>query len=237
MVIWHKTRNVARQSPKTARNIWPEELVACGFTLIEMIVVIAIVGVLMVLIVPVTWQVFSATRLNKSGNTVWDILTDAQTLAVTRGIDVEVRFYESIDKSNGDTDPLLRGIQLYAPQSPDALADVDDTIAAQAGTAGSIYVPAGAMQWLESSICVSEETTLSSIVSLKNQTDNSQPTGPANYWSFHFLSDGSTDLLVGSPWFLTVLEKRYLNTGVPPNFFTIQIDPATGRLRQFRPGT
>jgi len=208
-----------------------------GFTLIEMIVVIAIIGVLMVIIIPVTWQLFSSTRLNKSANVVWDTLTEAQTLAVTRGMDVEVRFYESVDQANGDTTALLRGIQLYAPQSPDALADVDDTTAVQNGTTASIYVPAGPMQSLESSICISENQSLSSILGLTSHTSSSATGGTANYWAFHFLSDGSTDLLVGSPWFLTVLEKRYLNVGVPPNFYTIQIDPVTGRLRQFRPGT
>ena len=205
--------------------------------MIEMIVVIAIIGLLMIVIVPVTWQVFSSTRLNKSANTVWDALTEAQTLAIIRGMDVEVRLYETVDKSNGDTTPLLRGIQLYAPQSPDALADVDDTNAALNGTSTSIAVPAGPMQWLESSICISESSSLSSILALPQRTDNNAVDGAANYWSFHFLSDGSTDLMVGSPWFLTVLEKRYLSLGVPPNFYTIQIDPTTGRLRQFRPGS
>jgi len=61
---------------------------------------------------------------------------------------------------------------------------------------------------------------------------------------FRFMPDGSTNLPPKSTsdpnqtWCITLLNMNDPTTGnkPPPNFFTIQIDPVSGAMKQFRPG-
>src|SRR5262249_49917722 len=59
---------------------------------------------------------------------------------------------------------------------------------------------------------------------------------------FRYLPDGSTNLpatlAAGQAWYVTVhnINDIIKGTTAPPNFYTIQIDPVSGAMKQYRPG-
>jgi hypothetical protein len=57
-----------------------------------------------------------------------------------------------------------------------------------------------------------------------------------NYRAFLCLPE-STDLNAGSNWFVTLLQENdaQLSPNEVKNFYTIQIEPVTGRLMSYRP--
>jgi uncharacterized protein (TIGR02596 family) len=65
-----------------------------------------------------------------------------------------------------------------------------------------------------------------------------------SYVAFRFMPDGSTNLPPKSVsdanggWFVTLhnLNDPMGASSPPPNFFTLQVDPVSGTLKQFRPG-
>jgi hypothetical protein len=65
--------------------------------------------------------------------------------------------------------------------------------------------------------------------------NNSDPS-LTGHVAFHFHSDGSTDLTPGRLWFLTLVGQDPGPQASPPaNYFAIQVDSATGRVRSYRP--
>jgi hypothetical protein len=76
-----------------------------------------------------------------------------------------------------------------------------------------------------------------------DQNDPELPRGVKRnyeYVFFRFLPDGSTNLSIGSKWFITVHALNDLPKATggqpPPNFFTWMIDPVSGNTKIYRPG-
>ena len=65
-----------------------------------------------------------------------------------------------------------------------------------------------------------------------------------DYVAFRFLPDGSTNLPgksatdANGAWFVTLqnINDKPVGTTPPNNFYTLQVDPVSGTLKQFRPG-
>ena len=60
------------------------------------------------------------------------------------------------------------------------------------------------------------------------------------YVSFRFRPDGSTDLPGGKPgkreiWYLTLVKEDVEEDSTPDNYFTIQVQPFSGKISVFRP--
>jgi uncharacterized protein (TIGR02596 family) len=211
----------------------PEYTYRSGFTLIEMLCVLAVISILMTLAAPATSEMFTASRLTKSGDTVFNALSEAQFAATTRGIDVEVRFYEETNPSGGTPTTTIQRVQLFTPQSPDSLTAQDTTTES---SEAQPWVSLSGIYLLDQGMVISEQAPLTSLITLATQNDNESP-DKLKYWSFLIRSDGTTNLSPAQKWFLTVLDARNSTSNrLPKNFITIQIDPVTARLRTFRPG-
>ena len=193
-----------------------------GFTLIEMLVVIVIIGILIAISVPGIDGILRSSRLTSTADNVRNYLSGAQQLAVAQNLEVEVRLCESISATAGDGVPRVRTLRTYALRSTN-------------GNAAGDYLPEGASLKLDDALAISSEPSLSSLLSRPFKTDTDEP-GGGRYVSFHFFPDGSTDLPSGQPWFLTLLEQKYASDNTAPaNFATIQIHATSGKLRTFRP--
>ncbi|HSI65582.1 MAG TPA: Verru_Chthon cassette protein D [Candidatus Saccharimonadia bacterium] len=194
---------------------------ARGFTLIEMLVVIVIVGILIAVSAPALDGILRASRLTSAADNVRNYLSEAQQLAVAQNVEVEVRFCESVSGTSGDDTPRVRTLRTFALRSND-------------GGAGD-YLPEGSPLRLDDALVMSSVPKFSSLLSrpFKTVTDGTEE----RYASFHFFPDGSTDLPPGQLWFLTLFEERHAaaDGSAPANFVTIQIHPTSGKLRTFRP--
>ena len=64
------------------------------------------------------------------------------------------------------------------------------------------------------------------------------PSNQYRFVAFRFLANGSTNLSPSVQWYMTlrVLKDPIVNGGqMPANFFTLQIDPVSGSMKNFRP--
>jgi uncharacterized protein (TIGR02596 family) len=155
-----------------------------------------------------------------------DTLNLARQAAMTNNEPVEVRIY----KTGGQGSPAdlqYRAFRLFT---------VDANNGKQAlGTLKRLPEPLIISGSLQYSTLLSNHGASSTL-----PEDYPAPNQTAYIW-FRFRPNGGTDLTpvegAGSNWFLTLIMENAPVTanGLPANFFTIQIDPVTGRARSFRP--
>jgi uncharacterized protein (TIGR02596 family) len=209
-----------------------------GFSLIEMLVVISIIAIITSFAVPAFSKLVKGPTLNQASQMLTNQLSLARQYATTKNRSVEVRFLRYADPEvpgegpNSGSQGHFRAIQLME--------------VLEAGTG----VPLGKTEYFPQSIVMSPDSRSSLFDSAANPTqepktpnsttDPMMPRGinqKYKYVSFRFLPNGSTTLSPTANWFITVLalQDQTANTALPPNFFTLQIDPVSGTTRGFRP--
>lgn len=200
-----------------------------GFSLIEIIVVLSVVTLLVTASAPYVSGMLSATRLRTAADAVYNRLLEAQSLAMLFNTDSELRLYEVPDLIDATSRPTLRKLRILTLQPPEA-GTASDT-----SPTPNLFEPVGAATNLEQGVEINPTATHSSIVDLGfTEPESEDETG--RYVAVRFRPDGSVGLQPGRPWFLTLHEKdAHLRGDKLKNFITIQIEPATGRLRTFQP--
>ena len=194
-----------------------------GFSIVEIIAVVAILTVAAVMSAPYIAGMAAAARLRTAADAVQNRLLEAQSLAILFNTDAELRFYEAEDLVGGRF--TLRKLRILTLRPPE-----DDSSA----TPASLFEPVGAITSLDQEIEISMDSRHSSIMDLGFQDSTTDIYG--RYIALRFHSDGSPALQSSKPWFLTLHEKdAQLRDHRLRNFVTVQIDPATGRLRSFQP--
>ncbi len=194
-----------------------------GFSIVEIIAVVAILTVAAVLSAPYIAGMAAAARLRTAADAVQNRLLEAQSLAILFNTDAELRFYEAEDLVGGRL--TLRKLRILTLRPPE-----DDS----SETPASLFEPVGAITSLDQEIEISMDSRRSSIMDLGFQDSTTDIYG--RYIALRFHSDGSPALQSSKPWFLTLHEKdAQLRDHRLRNFVTVQIDPATGRLRSFQP--
>ena len=200
-----------------------------GFSLVELLVVMAILIVLMALTLPAINSTMQANNLTHATQAVLDELSLARQSATSKNRVVETRFYRFADPASGSPDQRFRALQNFELQEDGSAVAIDrmrrlpqGVIIDGGATLSPLLGSARAKQW----------TT--------NDTQIPLPGIGTAYETriFPLRPDGSTDLLASAqPWFATL---HYENTGdnlssPPPNFAMIQIDPWTGQAQLYRP--
>jgi uncharacterized protein (TIGR02596 family) len=197
-----------------------------AFTLIELIVVVSIVAILITIASPYVAGVLTSTRLRSAADTVYNRLLEAQSLAILFNSDAELRIYEVPDLIDPASRPTLRKLRILTLQPPATLPEEAE---------GGEFEPVGAITSLEQGVEISSSADYSTIVDL-GFTEPASEDETGRYIALRFRSDGSAGLPPAKPWFLTLHEKdAHLRGTRLKNFITLQIDPATGRLRTFQP--
>ena len=217
-----------------------------GFSLIEMLIVLSVLGVLFAIAAPNLFSLMQASSLSSEGNLLRNKLTQAQQLALSKNNDVEVRFFKMADPGAAELEAEFRAFQFFQYDEKGQLNPVSKFF--------RISAPV---------IISAENSTL--LKEKGNQDDGAQDYGfmapssgsaeipigsrveTTEYVAFRFRPDGSTDLPGrsgssdayegGDTWYLTLIQGTdpVDSTGLPANYYTIQLDPFNGRLAIFRP--
>jgi uncharacterized protein (TIGR02596 family) len=235
-----------------------------AFSLMELIVVIAIIGVIATFLVPQAAQILKGSTLTQASTILTDQIRLARDYAVTKNCKVEVRFYQYADpETPGETltDPTTgqyRAMQIFQVINVTS-GTTENTIQAERslpldkvqmfpqGVIMEVYAANSSSQIGAASSTILTNVNSPAIAGALEPTGLLLPRGIGahyNYVSFRFLQDGSTNLgptgtASGNPWFITIHnmnDKGYLQSaGMPFNFFCLQIDPVVGTTKQYRP--
>lgn len=198
--------------------IWPPSkgnVNSAGFTLVELLAVMAIVVVLCSLAAVSLSGITMGSNLTRAGNLVADQWTLARQEAVTRNRNVEVRFFYLPQ----DQTPAWRGLQVVR------IEDNGD------------QVPVGRMIVLPEGILISASETLSPLMMAGDPilgTVKNPGYGTLSFRAFRFRPNGSTGGALGANNFVTLYSSEAQGSP-PPNFCTVQVNPITGKVTTYRP--
>ncbi|SDU29376.1 Verru_Chthon cassette protein D [Verrucomicrobium sp. GAS474] len=213
----------------------PSRRSAGAFSLIELLIVMAIMGTLALMALPAFNRVVTASNLSSGGRALVDQINLARQTAMARSSQVEFRLYRLPDAS------------LPGSQSPAQYRAFQAFVITQGGTATNavarpIFLPKSIIFLASpsvSSLLPEAPGTAPALVSGERAGTRFNGYQPSayDYMVFHFNPDGSTDLDPTASWYISLaFEKAPLGAnGVPSDFITIQIDPLSGRARSFRP--
>lgn len=210
-----------------------------GFSLVEMLIVLTVLGILFAVAAPNLFTLMQASSLSSEGSLIRNKLTQAQQMALSKNTDVEVRFYRMADPGAAELEEEFRAFQFFQYNDRGKLVPVSNffrikppvLISEQYSTLlqpGSNRDSAGREYGF---VAPSEGVD---DVPVGNSVETTE------YVSFRFRPDGSTDLpgRTGSDdtWYLTLLQGGgQQGGGMPTNFYTVQVDPFNGRVSVFRP--
>lgn len=182
-----------------------------GFSLVELLMVMAIIVLVMALVVPAASSLRSSFALNAAGQAVFDSLALARQSALTRNQVVAMRFYHSV---NGGA---FEAFQLV-------VFDADGS-----------ERPLNRVNRLSDGLILSRNARHSSLLQDAPGRTFLPGAGEMAYAELRFRRDGSADLDSSQLWFLTVTNEREEETEVPKNYVSFLVEPGNGTVRVCRP--
>ncbi len=207
-----------------------------SFTLIELLVVLAIMAILASLSIPAFLSVVRSSSLTAGGTRLVDQFNLARQTAIAKNCEVEFRLYELPDPSapSSSSPTVYRAFQSFSLDHDGSQTNAITKV---------ITLPAN--------IAAVNNSTVSSLLpaspsnppysvsgSVAGTPLGAYPPNSYRYMDFHFKPDGSTDLNLGSTWFISLANPSdpiQGTTGLPNNFVTVQVDAQSGHVRSFRP--
>lgn len=198
---------------------------AAGFSLVELVIVIAIMVMLIAVATPYTLGALQSANITSAGDTLMQKLAMAQQRALTENRPVGLDFYYYTD----DDIKGCHAIQMvsYNPAT---------------NQASPLEPP---VYWNKLSV-VLVEGALSPMFSI-NQTPVSTGQAKVNpfqslgatYYRVIFYPNGSTSLRVPlRTAYVTLISTKHYKADLstpPSDYYTVQIDPVTGRGHSYRP--
>jgi uncharacterized protein (TIGR02596 family) len=185
-----------------------------AFSLIELLVVMALVAILVVAAVPALNSVARGSNLNRAGQLVGDQITVARLTAVSRNREVQVRLY---NLTNGLQSGWL-GLQVWRiEQSSNGSSSV--------AASRLILLPEGVLIEPARSPLLGADNIVSGTEALPSR-------GSVAYQGFRFRPNGAMSAGVSaSNNYLTLRSAQ----GGEANYYTVQVDPLTGKTTVYRP--
>lgn len=188
-----------------------------AFSLIELLAVMAVVAIIIAISLPAFTSLTSGSNLNRAGQMVGDQIALARQEAVARNRDVQVTFY---NLTNGATKGW-RGMRILR---------VDQT---QNGTVTNV---ATRLVQIPDGIVISADPATSPLLSAGTTgTTNLPGYGTVEYSSFRFRANGSMESGFGATNNSLTLQNASAQGNPPSNYYTIQVNPLTGKVSVYRP--
>ena len=225
---------------------------AAAFSLVELVIVIAIIGIISIFVIPAATSIIAGTDINRASQLVAAQLAQARQVATTKNHQVEVRLLQFADQEGiGESlnDPStwrFRGIQ--------TMEIFDNGLMAQIGKTerlpGTIMMdPRRLSSLLDQQGTAEPGQKAMKLIDAKAAQRNDYPMIPRmpdgkglwyKFVSFRYFPDGTTNLDPTGKWYVTMYsiadKDRVANQGPPGvNYVTLQIDAANGSVRTFRP--
>lgn len=109
---------------------WPEPRSHAGFTLIEIMVVVGIMGLIVAAGIPSLSKLIQKTGMRKVTSDVEEVCSSARRQAILRGVPVDVIFH-----------PLDRRLEVAAASAPTAEGETGERPAVTPGTGATAEIP------------------------------------------------------------------------------------------------
>ena len=195
-----------------------------GYTLIELLTVVAIMSIIMTIAIPALKGILDSSSITRGGQLIGDQISQARQFAAAANSSVEVRFFKLTNLSaNGYT-----GVQLWA------------------NNRAGVRVPLKPLALLPQGTAITENTTLSPALSstytqplASGTMSSSFVTAPnAPYVAFQISPAGTVmpPLDAMKNLCFTLVPARFVTSGtLPVNYVTIQINPLTASPLIYRP--
>jgi len=187
-----------------------------GFTIVEMLTVVALLIVLLGLVVPASTSMMLSMSLTRAGQEIGDQIALARRLATTQKKHMEVRFVKGETNVNGYT-----AVQLW-----------------ESDANGSNMKPCGNLITIPSAVKVSEALSplLANAEASAKGTAEFRPLGNKSYVAIRIRPNGrlvSSQSLGDS--YILLCRRKGNDEEKPTNYYAIQISPLTGRVTAIRP--
>ncbi len=221
-----------------------------AFSLIELMVVLAVVGLLLAFAAPNLFSLISANTLTGEGTLLRNQFTYAQQMAVSKSADVEVRFFKFKDADSARTEESFGAYQLFQYNQDGEMAPVSTLFRIRAPVAvhreSTLLDPSA-------NSATAKDKKFGYAAPTTGRYD--APTGSGGeivsteYVAFRFRPDGSTDLPNrsrggGDTWYIVLVQGegaidiRLDSTSEEErihNFVCLQVNPYNGQIAEFRP--
>ncbi|PTX99505.1 hypothetical protein DB346_16850 [Verrucomicrobia bacterium LW23] len=205
-----------RFSPRAALFVCGRQT-KTGFTLVELLTVMAVASIIITLSSMGIGNMMRSLKVSAGSSVVIDTFVLARQAAVSSNKAVEVRFY----KMTGAEGDRFKAIRMVA---------IDDQ---------GNEKPLNMLQRLPAELEMAESSTYSTLLDAstapRSGTETVSEGSSLAYVGFRFKPNGLTDLKPDEQWYLTVQPTQTSGTALASNYFTVQVNPATGAATLYRP--
>lgn len=183
-----------------------------AFSLVELLVVMALIGILAVLAIPAFNAIGGGHAVTREGQVLNDQINLARQIAITRNRETELR--------------------LIAYPGPEGESWALQIFEAESGA------PLHRLVKLADNVVISRASDLSPLLDILDSSTAAYPqlgSGTCAYQAVTFRPNGRVKGSYPVRQDFLTLHLRRDSSATPVNYFTLQIQPLTGRLSTFRP--
>jgi type IV fimbrial biogenesis protein FimT len=229
-----------------ARSAFPKQItgrgVTGGFTLVELLVVLAIIAIVAALSLPVLNSLNGAFSLDSAGQGLSAQFTLARQTALATSHPVEICFFQIADYNGSTTNPVYRAMQCFQEGDNSTIIPVTKPYFFPA----TVKIFTGQANGTTDASSLLDSATYLGIYTVLNGDANHvlpPPYGKSTYTYIRIRSNGQIDQSGGTGtttwtngWLTLAMETAPLTaTGLPANYVTVQINSVIGSIRVFRP--